>query len=327
MTAPDTNPPLDDAAAVRTRAGEWLVAKSAAKTWSSEDQAALDAWLQESPAHLLAYWRLEAAWANASRLTALRQPMRGESKGGRAFRHNWLAFAAAAIAAIIIGAGGYAFYIRAPAVKSYSTALGGHETLKLTDGSTIELTTDTAIRVAVGQVRHVWLDRGEAFFQVVHDPARPFVLQIGDQRVVDLGTEFSARRAGDLVKVAVVKGSVLVESTASDIKYVPVTLTAGQMATATPRSITRETPSPKVIAQALSWRRDLLVFDDTPLAEVAERFNRYNSKKLVIADESIAKLKVGGAFPTGGVESFARVAQHILKLHVEDDGNRAVLTR
>lgn len=324
MSDPAT--PLDDAARVRMRAGEWLVAKSAAKAWSKEDQAALDTWLNESPAHLLAYWRLESAWTSAGRLMALRRPMRDEVGERKAGRRNRLALFAAAIVALAVG-GSYAVYIREPAVKSYSTAIGGHETLKLTDGSTIELTTDTAIRVAVGQARHVWLDRGEAYFQVVHDPARPFVLQIGDQRVVDLGTEFSARRNGDLVKVAVVEGSVLVESTASDLRYVPVTLTAGQAATATPRSIRRETPTVKAIEQQLSWRRDLLVFDDTPLAEVAERFNRYNGKKLVIADESIAKLKVGGAFPTTGVESFARVAQHILKLHVEDRGDRTVLSR
>ncbi len=325
MSEPVTQ--IDAAANVRMRAGEWLVAKSTTKSWSSEDQAALDAWLSESPAHVLAYWRLESAWGSASRLMALRRPMRDEANVRVAGRRNRLALFAATIVALAAGGGGYAVYVREPAVKSYSTALGGHETLKLTDGSTIELTTDTAIRVAVGQARHVWLDRGEAYFQVVHDPARPFVLQIGDQRVVDLGTEFSARRSGDLVKVAVVEGSVLVESTATDLRYVPVTLTAGQIATATPRSIRREVPSGKAIEQELSWRRDLLVFDDTPLVEVAERFNRYNSKKLVIADESIAKLKVGGAFPTTGVESFARVAQHILKLHVEDRGDRTVLTR
>jgi len=318
--------PLDDAAGVRMRAGEWLVAKSAVRNWSKEDQAALDAWLNESPAHLLAYWRLESAWNSAGRLMALRRPMRGEAGEHRAGQRNRLALFAAAIVALAIG-GSYAVYVREPTVRSYSTAIGGHETLKLTDGSTIEMTTDTAIRVAVGQARHVWLDRGEAYFQVVHDPARPFVLQIGDQRVVDLGTEFSARRSGDFVKVAVVEGSVLVESTASDLRYVPVTLRAGQVATATPRSIHREAPSVQAIEQELSWRRDLLVFDDTPLAEVAERFNRYNGKKLVIANESIAKLKVGGAFPTTGVESFARVAQHILKLHVEDQGDRTVLSR
>lgn len=319
--------PADDAANVRTRAGEWLVAKSTAKNWSKEDQAALDAWLSESSAHLLAYWRLEAAWDSGSRLMALRRPMRGEARERGAGRRNRLALFAAAIIALAAGGGSYGIYIREPAIKSYSTAVGGRETLKLTDGSTIELTTDTAVRVAVGQTRHVWLDRGEAYFQVVHDTSRPFVLQIGDQRVVDLGTEFSAHRNGDLVKVAVVEGSVLVESTASDPRYVPVTLTAGQVATATPRSIRREAPSVKAIERELSWRRDLLVFDDTPLAEAAERFNRYNSKKLVIADESIAKLKVGGAFPTTGVASFTRVAQHILKLHVEDRGDRTVLTR
>lgn len=318
---------IDDVTAIGARAGEWLVSKFTAAEWSGEDQKKLDAWLSQSPAHRLAYWRLEAAWQSAGRLSVLRQPMRREGERGTPRASRWLSRIAAVFGAMAIAGSGYVYYVREPAAKTYSTALGGHKTLSLTDGSTIELTTNTTVRVALGQSRHVWLDRGEAFFRVEHDAAHPFVIQSGGQRIIDLGTEFSVRHTGDAVNVAVLRGKVLVESAASEPRYEPVTLTAGEMAIASAQTIRRVNKTPAVIAQELSWRNNLLVFDETPLSEVAAEFNRYNITQIVIADARIADMKVGGSFPTTGVQSFVRVAKHILKLHVEQHGDRTVLTR
>ena len=40
--------------------------------WTDADQAELDAWLNQSAAHCAAFWRLEAVWQDADRLSALR---------------------------------------------------------------------------------------------------------------------------------------------------------------------------------------------------------------------------------------------------------------
>jgi len=318
---------IDGATAISAQAGEWLVAKSSAADWSDGDQKKLDAWLAQSPAHRLAYWRLESAWQSAGRLSVLRQPMRQQNNRLMPRSTRWFSRIAAVFGVLAIAGAGSAYFLRTPAERSYSTALGEHKTLTLNDGSTIELTTNTTVRVALGRSRHVWLDRGEAFFRVVHDSAHPFVIQSAGQRIIDLGTEFSVRHTGDAVNVSVLTGKVLVESAGADPHYEPVTLTSGEMAIASAQSIRRVTTSQAQIKQALSWRNNLLVFDDTPLSEVAAQFNRYNKTQLVIADARIANLKVGGSFPTTGVESFVRVAQHILKLHVDQSGDRTVLTR
>jgi transmembrane sensor len=318
---------IDGATDISAEAGEWLVAKFTAAAWSNEDQGKLDAWLAQSPAHRLTYWRLESAWKSAGRLSVLRQPMCRETVRTASRGAGWPPRIAAMLGLLVIAGASSAYFLRAPAERSYSTAIGEHKTLTLSDGSTIELTTNTAVRVALGRSRHVWLDHGEAFFRVVHDPARPFVIQSAGQRIIDLGTEFSVRHTGDAVNVSVLTGKVLVESASADLHYEPVTLTSGEMVVASAQSIRRVTTSEAEIKQALSWRNNLLVFDDTPLSEVAAQFNRYNKTQLVIADGRIANLKVGGSFPTTGVVSFVRVAQHILKLHVEQSGDRTVLTR
>ena len=48
---------------------------------------------------------------------------------------------------------------------------------------------------------------------------------------------------------------------------------------------------------AIAWTEGLLVFDSTPLSEVAQEFNRHNPRRLVIDDESLAALEISGVFP------------------------------
>ncbi len=52
-------------------AADWLQKKTF-WTWSEEDQKALDAWLDESEAHRVAFWRQSAMWNRTERLAALR---------------------------------------------------------------------------------------------------------------------------------------------------------------------------------------------------------------------------------------------------------------
>ena len=64
---------------IREMAAEWLVRRSDGENWSDDDQLQLDRWLAESPAHVVAYWRLEEVWGHADRLGALRRPTRDKS--------------------------------------------------------------------------------------------------------------------------------------------------------------------------------------------------------------------------------------------------------
>ena len=60
---------------------------------------------------------------------------------------------------------------------TYATAVGGHKTLTLGDGSEVELNTDTIVRMPkVAGQRQVILDKGEAYFQIKHDAENPFIV-------------------------------------------------------------------------------------------------------------------------------------------------------
>jgi transmembrane sensor len=186
---------------IQSKAASYLVRRDG-EAWTSDDQVELDTWLQEDLKHHLAWVRLQGAWSRADRLSSLRSP------AGPAVSHyrrpqpwaRWGAIAAGVILVLSAGVGGA--YRLANGPRIYSTELGGREVVPLSDGTQVQLNTNTKVRAAVtAGARDVWLERGEAYFEVAHDPAHPFRVHAGDRVVTVLGTKFSVRREGDDVRV------------------------------------------------------------------------------------------------------------------------------
>jgi transmembrane sensor len=311
------------------RAAAWLVKRHASSGWSAGDQAAFESWMDESPAHLMAYWRLEAVWARADRLSALREASREAKQSSTARRiRSFVALGAAGLCLLGVIAAGALSHFRTEQAVAYETAVGGHKILTLADGSKIELNTDTRVRLAAdGAQRKVWLDRGEAYFQIRHDAAHPFIVVAGNRQVIDVGTAFSVRRDTGRLEVALTVGRARLESTEGGSATRPITLVPGDVAVATREGVALVTrPIPQLTDQ-LAWRRGLLAFDSTPLAEVAAEFNRYNRQKLVVVGAGARNVEVGGHFRATNVDAFKRIAQTILKLRVETHGDETVISQ
>lgn len=313
---------------VRSLAASWLE-RRVADDWSADDQAELDQWLAASPSHMAAYLRVEAAWNRTYRLSALRKPA-GEATE-RAPAKWFFPFAARIAAAAgvlaVIGIFG-AQYFERPQERLYSTALGGRETISFADGTRIELNTNTTLRTRMTSAeRTVFIDKGEAYFHVKHDPAHPFVVVAGDRRVVDIGTAFLVRRDTARLEVAVTQGRVRFESPSAQSASVTALLTPGDVATATAESMIVTRKPSDALARELGWRRGMLILDDVSLADAVAEFNRYNEHKLVIADAQAAVLHIGGTFRTNDVQLFARVVQDVLGLNVQSRGNETVISQ
>lgn len=319
-----TVPPARDIKAV---AAKWLERQDRAD-WSANDQAGLDAWLAQSNANLIAYWRVRDAWTRAERLVAVGETVAEKSPSHRLrTRAIITGIAAVLVAAVALGYGAQ-LVVPKPRERTFATPLGGREIVNFADGSSIELNTNTVLRTRMTtQERTIWLVKGEAFFQVKHDPAHPFVVYAGHDRVTDLGTEFVMRRDPDKLEVALLKGRVRVGEIMSRTNAQSTLLMPGDVATSTDNSMFVTQEPLHTLATELSWRRGVLVFDKTPLVDAAREFNRYNRLKLVIADPATASITVDGTFPANNVEAFTDVAQHILALHVERRGQSIVISR
>jgi transmembrane sensor len=339
---------MENARTTEANAAAWF-AKRDSGAWEPQDQAAFDAWLGSSLAHRLALIRVETVWKQAQRMKALRAgrprgqvPPVGEWQFspffesklalGQPMMHKrfaagipgtWARGVAVSLFLAVVVAG--AWYTISSRSLAYRTAVGGTETVPLSDGSVVTLNTDTEIRVALTRTaRTVSLD-GEAFFEVAKDPVRPFVVDVGNERVTAVGTKFFVRREGESVRVAVIEGHVLVEAKANTARPL-ARLAPGDVASADAGGIlVRQKPIAQVEAEYLTWRQGYITFRDTPLGDVVKELNRYNVRKIKVSDPAVAAIRIGGEFRVANVDAFLRLIQQGAPVRASEQGGFIVL--
>lgn len=212
-------------------------------------------------------------------------------------------------AACICAAGWYAS--TQLAWQDYSTPVGGKRTSPLADGSSVTLNTDTDLRVRItAGTRDLALTRGEAIINAAHDETRPVRLVVGATVIRTSGADFDVRkRAGGQVDVLVSGGRVATET---DPGWLSVNhparergiVAAGYMASIRPGDIQVSPLEAGELARRTAWLRNVLDFRGETLAQAAEDFNRYNTRKIVVDDPKIATRRVGGVFLDSDPDSF-----------------------
>ncbi|MBA4805142.1 MAG: FecR domain-containing protein [Brevundimonas sp.] len=261
---------------------------------SPDVEADLKAWLAGDSRRAGALLQAEAVWSMTDRARLL-EPAPRRAPFGRVLA----AAAATAAAVVLVGV----LLLERP--DSYVTEVGEVRRVPLSDGSSASINTASRLEVEMGErVRRVRLDRGEAWFQVAKDAARPFRVEIGRVRVEAVGTAFSVRRLEGGAEVRVTEG--VVRTWVEGAARAPVALAAGAVSIvderagpATPRV------EPAAIDRELAWRAGRIDLAGETLAEAAAEFNRYNARPVVIADPALADERLYGVFRLDDPESFA----------------------
>lgn len=341
---------MESSTQIEHQAAAWLVRRDG-DAWTEDDQAALDAWLAGSVARRVAFLRLEAVSEESLRLKALAAGL--PPGAGRNTRWRLLPYGvpegpvvgsagkrfAVAVAAALVLALGCVVYFASGLFGGdrFSTPVGGTASVPLRDGSRVVMNTASSIRVELtDQERRIELTRGEAFFEVAKDPARPFVVHAGSQRVVAVGTKFSVRREGDSVKVVVTEGRVKVED---ELEREPrqiadgahespgeLLLSAGNVARAGGGDLLVQRKTAAETEEALAWRNGYLIFRDTPLSEAVAEFNRYSEQQAVVADAVVSGILLTGKFKSTNYEAFIRLLQEGYGIRAERTAGRILLT-
>uniref|UniRef100_UPI00286D4D9E FecR family protein n=1 Tax=Phenylobacterium sp. TaxID=1871053 RepID=UPI00286D4D9E len=199
----------------RDAAAGWLVRLQSADLIEAE-AVAFDAWLTAHPGNAPAYdqvlsvtLELEAAAPRIAQ--ALRAPplhRRPPARRGWIVAGGVAAAAAVAIAVLPFSA------LRPAPTQTYVTVKGEHRTVRLADGSVLDLNAGSALSVTLARrERQVILLQGEAVFDVAPDKARPFLIAAGDRTVRVVGTRFDVRRRDGQLSVTVERGLVEVRPT------------------------------------------------------------------------------------------------------------------
>jgi transmembrane sensor len=354
---------------------DWI---EALRTADVEQRRAFALWVRRSPEHLEAFLRQQALSTelqgmparSASDREALMARVRTANKivwfprrarptpllksvgasRSRNLRTCWPRWAAAALMVIAVLAGLWnSGHIWTSRSSVYSTATGEQRNVQLADGSIMELNTQSSVRVDVTSATYeVYLLRGEALFDVRHNPARPFRVHAGRTLVEDVGTQFTVRRTEDLTMVAVsvvagsvrvspdkstdsigkssVRSPVVVTGTEYQPLHEPVRIVAGEQARVVDDGllIERNTIS---IAQAVAWRQGRLSFSGATLAEIIAEFNRYNTRKIILYGDSLGKHRYSGVFSARDPESFVAYLREDNGIEVEDSKDDLVVRR
>ena len=338
-------------ASLKAEAAAW-VAKLQDSGGDPEIRAAAAAWRAEHPDHDEAFAVIDALWGELGDLKSYRddaalaeldEPLLREHLAAVIHRsfgalHGMLTKPLAPIGASLAAASLLVFFLwpgsEAPVapIPDYQTKIAEVRDIPLGDGSVVTLGAASAVDVAFSpEERRVTLATGEAFFSVVRDEYRPFIVVASDTVVHVVGTKFDVRHSTDEVRVSVLEGVVEVRQRADESgagggsPAEPQVLTAGRQAVAeigvrAPIAISED-------ASPGAWRSGRLAYDGAPLSEVIFDANRYYDGEIVLASKEIADLAVTTSFRAEQVEQMIRTLDGVLPIEVDYRADGEIVLR
>lgn len=311
---------------IAEQASHWVL-KRLDGAGSNTEQRAFQAWLDADPRHLPAYRHAAAVWRNFApsegqpadvNLTNARAQFREAQYQIRRARNRRLR--GLALAALLVATPPLTWNWLNSA--EYRTGKGQRLSVALADGSRVELNTDSRLRVNYAwQTRQVTLERGEAVFDVKHDPAKPFEVLAPSGRIRDIGTRFNVYQGRDGTTVSVMEGEVEVATVSSTLNE---RLPAGSQIHFDARGSLGARTSFDAYA-VMAWQKNLLVFRNAPLTEVLEQLSRYHAVDLQLADPALRDLKVSGDFPSTDLTGALKVIAAALPIKIRQAASGVIV--
>ncbi|MCQ8182936.1 FecR family protein [Methylomonas sp. SURF-1] len=292
-------------------------------TSGSADPAAAEAcaqWRRQSAEHDQAYRDLEALWQQLP--AALQADRRRRGRPGRR-RPVWLrhgvGLAAAASLLVAALAGFYPDYWQQP-WADYRTRIGEQTSVALVDGSIAHLNTDTALDVVWNDnERRVVLLRGEAEFEVAHDPQRPFRVVAGTTSTEALGTRFVVRYDGNSGSVSLLQGKVRASRPSPHgAQADSAVLAPGQRLHFGASGLSA--PEAADSSAVAAWRRGRLIANFITLGEAVAEINRYRRVPIRLLDAELAQRPVNIAVDLEHIDNWLDALQQTLPLTVVKAG-------
>jgi len=284
-------------------------------------------WRRQSPEHDQAYRDLEALWQQLPAALQADRRRRGRPSRRRPvwLRHG-LGLAAAASLLVAALAGLYPDYWQQP-WADYRTRIGEQSSVTLADGSVAHLNTDTALDVLWNDnERRVVLLRGEAEFDVAHDPQRPFRVIAGTTFTEALGTRFVVRYDGSSGSVSLLQGKVRSSRPSPHgAQADSAVLAPGQRLHFSASGLSA--PEAVDSSAVAAWRRGRLIANFIALGEAIAEINRYRRVPIRLLDEELAQRPVNIAVDLAHIDDWLAALQQTLPLTVVKAGPWLFLRR
>lgn len=179
----------------------------------------------------------------------------------------------------------------------------------LPDGTDLWLNAESKIKYRIPftrETREVVL-AGEAFLKVVKNDKKPFIVNAGNASVKVLGTQFNVKAYPEdvLIEIALTEGRVEFAGTTSGGKKAMATLIPNDYM-ALDKTTGNLVLENKSLNKHISWVKNTIIFDETPMSEVAKTLERWYGVKVVVANSEINKYRFTTTFEN---ESLFRVLE------------------
>lgn len=300
-----------------------------------EEWKRVEEWKQENPSHQHRFEQFLVIWERSSKLGfegeidahASLKRLKEKAAGQKARqpkmtvmrRTYWLKIAAA----VFLIAGGAWFY-----TSQFSTAelqFLTQETVKtdtLSDGSVVTLNRNSLLQYPEkfsGKQRQVWLTKGEAFFKVSPDKAKPFLIHTGNTLIRVVGTSFNVKNKGGAIEVIVETGIVEVSRNGAMVSLHPgekvlVKQNSGQL---------HKENTPDLLYNY--YRSKVFTADDTPLRRMVQVLNEAYDSHIIIGRKELNDLPLNTTFKNESLDNVLTVISRTFKIRIKKTHNYIIL--
>lgn len=277
-----TTPEETSQASVDEQAATWFTLQLD-HPFTSQQRQDFEHWYQQDPRHAAAYDALQAIWDDSAHVLQTNTRPQAEispvrKKSVQNFTRPLLALAASLVMLLLIWPG--------QPTADYQTRPGEQQQVQLPDGSTLHLSSNTALALHYSDTeRRLQLLHGSAWFQVAPDAQRPFRVAAAGGETTALGTAFAVTINRDHTEVLVTEHQVAVSLDGQQTR-----LQAGQAARYDRQQLhPAQTVDPAI---RLAWLNQQLVFINQPLEQVVDELQRWHSGRLVLLGEQLAQRPV-----------------------------------
>jgi ferric-dicitrate binding protein FerR (iron transport regulator) len=223
--------------------------------------------------------------------------------------------AAAATVTIILGT---LFLWPSPATVTVTTAYAETREVVLPDGSNVTLNANSSLSYRkswrASREREVELT-GEAFFKVTSQPAGQhpkFRVHMPLADVEVTGTAFNVHNRRNVVTVVLEEGKVKLNETQ---------MQPGELATVSPEGTVVRKVNP---ARFSAWTQHRMVFDDEPLADIAETLQDTYGYTIEFRKADARQLRLTGSYPAGRIDLLIAAVRAVHSVKVERQGAKII---
>lgn len=301
---------LPDADDLLEQAIDWMLRLDAAPD-DAALQRDLDRWREQHPGHAEAWRRATRAWGAAAQLEPDRRqwplvddlpgPVSAQLTPRRRRRAVVsMPFVSLAMAACLLLVAWPS--LRIHFLADYMTGSGELRLITLADGSTVHLSASSAIRTDFeGDTRRVELLAGQAYFDVVRNPQRPFLVSADGMDVTVLGTSFDVQTGAGLYAVSVKTGVVAVRYQGG----VAQQLQPGQQLLVE-RSNGLVNIDAIAVDNVAAWREGRLFVHNRRVADVLETLDRYYPGHILLASAEMSSKRITGSYDLASPDAALR---------------------